>query len=290
MNTMANYADFQTERPFDFAKRSTIGCGGKSKIGLYPKTREETVDLLRRLEQQATPYFVVGNLSNVLPMDGETEKPVVCTKRLTAIDFDGKLYAEAGVSSGAFLQFCREKGLTGGEFLLGIPCTLGGALFMNAGADGRYIAEIVDKVWVYRKGEVCALSKTECRYAYKDSVFMREGGVILGANFLLKKGTAEEIELRRAYYAARRAHLPTGRSMGCVFKNPEGRSAGALIEGAGLKGLRLGGARISEVHANFILNDGGATAGDIRRLIEIIKNAVFAQYGIRLEEEIRYFT
>lgn len=290
MNNMADYTDFEAESPFDFTKRSTVGCGGKSKIAFYPKTRAEMVALLRRLETEGKRYFVAGNLSNVLPADGETETVIVCTKKMTEMAFEREIYADAGVTSGEFLRFCGTHGYTGGEFLFGVPCTLGGALFMNAGADGRYIAEIVEKVWVYAQGKVQALRKEECGYSYKNSIFMHDGGVILGASFSLLKGTAEEIELRRAYYAARRVHLPTGRSMGCVFKNPDGRSAGALIEGAGLKGLRLGGAKISEKHANFIVNDGGATAADVKTLIELIKNAVFAQYGIRLQEEIRYLT
>jgi UDP-N-acetylmuramate dehydrogenase len=159
---------------------------------------------------------------------------------------------------------------------------------MNAGADGRYISEIVESVLVLRDEKVCLLSHKECEYAYKKSIFMENNDVILGANLRLESCTAEQIAERERYYLKRRAHLPKGKSMGCVFKNPQGISAGALIEGSGLKGLRIGGAKISNEHANFIINDKSATAKDIRTLITIAKNAVWAQYKIKLEEEIRY--
>lgn len=119
---------------------------------------------------------------------------------------------------------------------------------------------------------------------------MQDGSVIVGAHFALNQASLDEIEEREEYYKERRKHLPKGRSMGCVFKNPEGLSAGELIEKSGLKGLRLGGAYVSEEHANFIINGGGATASDVKKLIQLIKNAVHAQYGVRLEEEIRYLT
>lgn len=117
---------------------------------------------------------------------------------------------------------------------------------------------------------------------------MREPCVIVGATLALTPSTQAQIEERLTFFSQRRAHLPTGKSMGCVFKNPNGSSAGRLIEGTGLKGFRIGGAKISERHANFIVNDERATAANIKDLITVMKNAVFAQYKIRLEEEIRY--
>ena len=117
---------------------------------------------------------------------------------------------------------------------------------------------------------------------------MDEGGVIIGATLRLKAETEEKIIERERYFAARREKLPKGKSMGCVFKNPDGVSAGELIEKSGLKGLRVGGAHVSVEHANFIINDKRATAKDVKALIAIIKNAVLSQYNVRLEEEIRY--
>ncbi len=271
-----------------FAKKSTIACGGVAPVAVYPETLDECKTLLRYLQGDKLPYIVVGNLSNVLPSSGVYNKVVVCTKHLRGMHFEKGVFIEAGVTSGAFLRACKTQGLSGGEFLTGIPCTIGGALYMNAGVAGGYIGDIVESVTVIRDGEMVTLTKDECGYAYKKSAFMQSRDCIVGANLRLYKAEEKEILDKIRSYAKRRRHLPKGKSMGCVFKNPSGISAGQLIECAGLKGLRVGGAHISPLHANFILNDIGATSEQIKTLIAIIKNAVFAQYNIRLEEEIRY--
>ncbi|MBR2023164.1 MAG: UDP-N-acetylmuramate dehydrogenase, partial [Clostridia bacterium] len=198
------------------------------------------------------------------------------------------IFAQAGVSSAKLLRFCEHVCKTGAEFLEGIPCTIGGALYMNAGVAGAYIGDIVRFVKVYYRGKVSILSVEDCKYAYKSSVFMQDDFLILGAKLSLLDATKTEILEKKATYKARRAHLPKGKSMGCVFKNPQGISAGKWIEGAGLKGLRIGGAKISEEHANFIINENNATTADVKQLISVIKNAVRIQYGVELQEEIRY--
>lgn len=282
------YEKFTTEKDFDFSKRSTIACGGFAPVAIYPQTVDECKTLLQYLKEDDLPYVVVGNLSNVLPCSGIYNKVVVCTKRLRNMLYEKEVFVEAGITSGAFLRACKIQGLSGGEFLTGIPCTLGGALYMNAGVAGGHIGDIVESVTVVRDGEIVTLQKNECGYAYKKSAFMRSQDCIVGANLRLYKASEKEILEKIRSYAKRRTHLPKGKSMGCVFKNPDGVSAGQLIECAGLKGFRVGGAYISPLHANFILNDGNATTAQIKTLIAIIKNAVFAQYNIRLEEEIRY--
>lgn len=277
------------ERPFDYAKGSSIGCGGIAPAAFYPKTVEELVLLVNELQQKGVPFTVLGNLTNVLPPDGESKAWVISTKKLAKIErTDSGVFALAGVTSGLLLKECKRHGLGGAEFLEGIPCTLGGALYMNAGVSGTYIAEITESVTVLRAGKLVVLEKAKCDYAYKSSVFMRSGDVIVGARLCLQQASEDTILKRLDYYRARRAHLPKGKSMGCVFKNPIGMIAGKLIDGAGLKGLRVGGAVVSTEHANFIINDRNATSTHIKTLIMLIKNAVFAQYKIRLEEEIRY--
>ncbi len=276
------------EGSFCFSACSSIGCGGFAKAAYFPRTTLETAGLIRALNEENIPYLTLGNLTNVLPPDEGTEKVVVSTKRLRGVEIGEKAFVLAGTGSGEFLSAAKKAGLAGAEFLCGIPCTLGGALYMNAGAGGSYIAEIVERVLVLRKGKTEYLSVDDCQYAYRRSVFMQNDDVILGAELRLQPASEEEIARRHAYYLERRAHLPTERSMGCVFKNPEGKFAGDLIERSGLKGFRIGGARVSQKHANFIINDGGATAKDIRALIALIKGAVHAQYGVQLEEEIRY--
>ncbi len=281
--------EIKEEKPFLFAKHASISCGGYARVAYYPENERQIAALIEELTKKQTPFYVVGNMSNVLPTDGESRRKFVLTKKMKTLeDRDGAVYAAAGVTSAELLRFCKKAGKTGAEFLEGIPCTLGGALYMNAGVSGEYIQNIVQSVTVLENGKVYELSQADCNYAYKRSVFMNGSFVILGASLLLKNADEDEVERRIEVYRNRRMHLPKGKSMGCVFKNPEGEVAGRLIEGAGLKGLKVGGAKISETHANFIINEGGATSRQIRTLIDIVKNAVFAQYKIRLEEEIRY--
>ncbi len=279
----------EKETPFDYAKRSSIGCGGVAPVAFYPKSVEELISLVEELENKKLAFTVLGNLTNVLPPDGNSQTAVISTKRLAKVEeTESGVFALAGVTSGGLLKACKQLQLSGAEFLEGIPCTLGGALYMNAGVSGTYIAEIVESVTVLHKGKLVVLDKSDCGYAYKTSAFMYSGGVIVGARLKLQKTNEEAILEKIDYYRAKRAHLPKGKSMGCVFKNPKGAVAGKLIEGAGLKGLRAGGAVVSTEHANFIINDRNATSAQIKTLITFIKNAVFAQYKIRLEEEIRY--
>ncbi len=287
-NTRLSAFEGIMEGPFCFSACSSIGCGGFAKTAYFPRSVEEITALVVALEKEGLPYLVLGNLTNVLPSDEGTDKIIVSTKRLKGTQAGEKFFAYAGTGSGELLLAAKKANLQGGEFLYGIPCSFGGGLYMNAGAAGIYLSEIVERVLVLRKGRVENLPVSECAYAYKKSVFMENGDVILGGTLRLSPSTPEEIERRRAYYLEKRAHLPTGRSMGCVFKNPTGMFAGDLIERSGLKGFRIGSARISPKHANFIINEGGATAKDIRALIALMKSAVEAQYGIRLEEEIRY--
>ncbi len=274
--------------PFDFARKSSVGCGGVASVAYYPRSVEEMALLVRTLEGEGIPYVVLGNMTNVLPPEGRMEKIVLSTKGLRGVQTGEKLFAYAGVGSGELLAAARREKMEGVEFLYGIPCTLGGALYMNAGAGGAYIAELVERVLVLRKGKLEFLPVSECGYAYKTSIFMKNEDIILGGELRLKTGSLEGIEERIFYYKNKRAHLPTEPSMGCIFKNPTGGFAGDWIERSGLKGMRIGGARVSPKHANFIVNEGNATPTDIRALIVLIKNAVRAQYGIELEEEIRY--
>lgn len=289
MEILQNEFLFTTETPFEFARHATIGVGGCAEVAYCPRSEEGMQNLVNTLKQHEIPFLTLGNMSNVLPPDGNLNKAIVRTNGLRDmyLQQDG-LYASAGVTSGAFLRACKAMGLGGMEFLTGIPCTIGGALYMNAGANGEYVSTYVKNVKVLYRGRVEILPVFACEYAYKSSVFMREDMLILGATFHLQNVLASDIENRLRFYANKRAHLPTGKSMGCVFKNPQGESAGRRIDGAGLKGLRIGGARISPQHANFIINENGATSADIKSLITVMKNAVFAQYNIRLEEEIRY--
>lgn len=276
------------EAPFSFAENCSIGCGGSARAAFRPASIAELLFLVDYFGREEVNFVVLGSMTNVLPSDGMFDGALLLTGRLRSIGVGRTVFATAGVRAKALLDACERHGRTGAEFLAGIPCSIGGAVYMNAGAGGKYISDVVESVLVYREGRICVLSAEECGYAYKKSVFMGDGSVILGASFALEEADGAVVSARRAEYIEARKRLPKGRSMGCVFKNPPGEAAGRLIEGAGLKGLRAGGAVISDKHANFIINEGGASSADVKALVELAKNAVFAQYGIALEEEIRY--
>ena len=285
----AKYSVYNPEFNALTAKYTTIGCGGIADAIFFPSTIEQLVELIVYLQSDGVPFDILGQGANVLSADDLSGKVIVCTKRVNVISVqEESVFVSAGVSSSALLKTCREFGLSGAEFFTGIPSTMGGALYMNAGVADGHIADIVQSVLILRDGRIQKLSKEECQYGYKTSVFMHTNDIILGATLSLKTAALREIDDKTLAFRARRTHLPKGRSMGCIFKNPTGHFAGCLIEKAGLKGLRIGGAVVSSEHANFIINDQNATSSDVRHLIETVKNAVFAQYKIRLEEEIRY--
>ena len=288
---MEDYALFLKNRQillqeYDFKQGSTIGVGGVGKA-VFPRSFTELIDVIDGCERRRVPFRILGSLSNVLPPENDRETLYVITRRLKGVTMGDAPLVHAGVTSGELLRQCKLHGKGGAEFLTGIPCTVGGAAYMNAGVSGRYFSEIVRSVIVYEKGELKTYSKDECGYSYKNSRFMR-GGVIFAVVLDLQDCAQSEIERRIAEYEQKRRHLPKGRSMGCVFKNPTGNSAGELIEKAGLKGLRIGGAVVSEQHANFILNDKGATVADVKAVIGRIKTEVFQKLGITLTEEIQY--
>ena len=275
--------------PFSFAQNTSIGVGGTARFAFFPKDISEAVALVSVLQKENIPFFALGNGTNVLPSDEASECVVVSTKKLVGVEIEKDVaFAYAGTDTKTLLEELEKAALTGAEFLEGIPATLGGAAYMNAGALGRRMEEIVESVLVCQGGKIRLMEKKECGYSYKQSVFMNGDYFLLGVTLRLAVSTKEEIEKKRKACADTRKRLPVGKSMGCVFKNPIGTTAGKLVEGAGLKGFKIGGAYISSKHANFIINGGTATAKEIKSLINLIKSAVFSQYGVRLEEEIRY--
>lgn len=297
------------------AEISPIGIGGTCAAAFYPDTLASLTELVSALKKAKIPYAVLGSAANVLIPDGSetgeaggekgSEKgggnyvlrgAIVFTKYLRSLAIDGEsVFAFCGVTGAELLYRVREADLAGAEFLEGIPCTAGGAAYMNAGAGGRHMSDVVESVLAYGDGDMRVYTAKECGYAYKKSAFMDSGEIILGVTLRLKKSSSAAVEAGAARAREARAHLPKGKSLGCVFKNPpplvadERRiSAGALIEQAGMKGRKIGGAAVSETHANFIINEGGATYENVRSLIEEVRRAVYETHGVRLEEEIRY--
>ena len=196
---------------------------------------------------------------------------------------EGSLWVGAGEGLGEVLRYLHQHGFHDLDFLVGIPGTVGGAVAMNAGIPEASIGDFVERIWALDpQGELHSFSQEECGFGYRESRFRHEPWVIVAAEFRLEGEAQWDLE----ELLARRRRQPEQPSPGCVFKNPPGESAGRLIDRAGLKGLRVGGAAISLVHANFIINLGGARASDVLKLMEIVRERVHATFGVDLEPEL----
>lgn len=264
--------------------------GGPAALLLQPGTAEEAAALLRFLRERGVPLFVMGNGTNLLFPDEGYDGAVVRTARLAAItEAEGVVTAGCGALLSRLAVFARERGLTGLEFAHGIPGSLGGAVVMNAGAYGGEIKDaVLETLYLTREGETRLCRGAEHDFGYRHSRFS-EGELVLEARLRLTPGDPEAIGAKMAELAAkRRASQPLDLpSAGSAFKRPQTGYAAALIDQAGLKGLRVGGAQVSEKHAGFIVNAGGATCADVLRLMELVRERVLADSGVELEPEIR---
>ena len=275
----------EKEPDFSFAQHTTIGSGGSAAVALSPSDPEEAAACISFLCAKKIPYCFLGAGANVLPRDGRFEGAVIRFRRMKTLSFAEALYAGAGVTGGELLSFAERHCVTGFEPFTGIPTTVGGGVAMNAGIAARHFGDLVVSVVACENGSIKAFTHEECRFSLKKSVFL-EGIAVLGVYFQAERAPQADIKARTAQYAERRKALPKGRSMGCTFVNPEGISAGELIDRCGLKGRRIGQASVSLEHANFIINEGTSSA-DIARLIDEVKEEVFRRTGILLREEIR---
>ena len=272
---------------------TSFHVGGDADVLICPRTREAFVRVLKFLKDEGLPAIVLGKGSNTLFSDEGLSAPLVSPARyLTNITLlDGhRLNAEAGATLRAAAAFALEQGLTGLEFAHGIPGTLGGGIFMNAGAYGGCMADVVESVTLFEDGEIKTLAAEEMAFGYRTSR-ARRGGIVLSAVMRLKPGDPEAIRARmRELQEKRRASQPLEYpSAGSFFKRPEGHFAGALIDGAGLKGLKVGGAMVSTKHAGFVINAGDATCADILALKDRICSEVRERFGVDLEMEVAVF-
>ncbi|MGR8929765.1 MAG: UDP-N-acetylmuramate dehydrogenase [Gammaproteobacteria bacterium] len=272
------------------AKYTSWRVGGPAQRMYIPKDK---VDLIRFVASlpESEPVYWIGLGSNLLVRDGGIRGTVINTrnrlKDMRLIDSE-RVYVEAGVPCAHVARFCSDLGLTGAEFLAGIPGTMGGALAMNAGAFGGETWQIVDCLEVLNhRGEVIDRNHDEFEVAYR-SVKGLHNEWFLSAQLLLSHGDSEASQQHiKALLEKRNASQPTNRpTCGSVFKNPPGDFAARLIESCGLKGYSVGGAMVSEKHANFIENCGNATAVDIETLIEHIQEQVHSRFGIALQTEV----
>lgn len=271
------------------ARYTTIRTGGTAEIMVFPERVEELVKTWHFLRTEGIPYFILSGGSKVLFPDEGFSGVVVNLRRLKGLKelAPGRLEALSGTPTSALIAYGLTKGFSGAEFLAGIPATVGGALYMNAGAFGRCFSELVEELEILTEEGLARLAAGPELWRYR--AFQGPRGVFVRAVVRLKPALKEEVRSRvKAALSRRRQTQPFGPpSFGCVFKNPKEAPAGYLIEKAGLKGLARGGAVISEKHANFILNLGKACTNDILYLVEEARERVFRTFGLELQPEVR---
>ncbi|MFA6023928.1 MAG: UDP-N-acetylmuramate dehydrogenase [Candidatus Gracilibacteria bacterium] len=272
----------------NLAPYCTFQIGGPADFFVEARGSEEVLEALNWAEERDLPVFVFGGGSNLLFDDGGF-RGLVIRMRLAGVEVRGEeVWAEAGVMMAKVVLAAAEAGLTGLEAWNGLPGTVGGAVFGNAGCFGVEAKDVLESAEVWMPGEgVKTVGVEFFEYDYRWSRLKKEGGVVLSASFKLQRGERGEIlEKMKEIARSRISKQPPGSSTGSFFKNPPGDHAGRLIEAAGLKGKWLGKARISDQHANFFLNAGGATAADILNLAALVEKTVFEKFGIRLEREV----
>ena len=286
----AKLPDLTVLREEPMARHTTFRVGGPVRRMAFPADLEEMTALLELAQQW--PSAVVGNGSNLLAADEGADLLVINTSRLEGIARIGEdtVEALAGDSLARIAVFAQRQALAGFAFAHGIPGTLGGAVYMNAGAYGGEMRQVVRRVdaWFPGRG-VVRLMPEQLQFGYRRSVFSGGDGVVLSAQLGLAPGDGQQILAEMEELAARRRSKQPLEypSAGSTFKRPEGHFAGTLIEQCGLKGLQVGGARVSEKHAGFIINAGGATCRDILALIDQVRETVERETGVRLEPEVR---
>ena len=272
-------------------KYTTLRVGGPADYFCEPGTEEDLAGLLAAAETLSLPVLLMGNGSNLLVRDGGFRGLAIRLGRgLSRIErTEDGLRAGAGALLSVLSRTAQEEALTGLEFAQGIPGSVGGGLYMNAGAYGGELGQTAKSVRVLSGGEIRRVPAGEMGFSYRHTRAMEEKWVILGADFRLEKGDPEAIAAAMQDFASRRREKQPLEypSAGSFFKRPPGHFAGALIEQAGLKGCAVGGAQVSQKHAGFLINRGGATAADFLRLMAQVQDTVEARFGVRLEPEVR---
>lgn len=275
------------------ADLTSFRIGGAVSVTAYPKTEGALCALLRYLKAEGIKHAVLGNGSNVLVSDDGYDGVLVITTKLADITFDGNFVTVGtgkGITSAA--SAAQREGLSGLEFAYGIPGTLGGAVAMNAGAYGGEISDVIVSADCYDAeiDSVVTLTKDELALGYRESVIRHRPLTVISAKFKLTPGDKDEILAKMTDFMGRRRDKQPLEypSAGSVFKRYPGYFTAQLIDEAGLKGCRVGGAEVSPKHAGFIVNVGGATAEDVKALVELITDKIEALHGIRIERELIY--
>lgn len=280
---------------------TSLKVGGPADLYAVPEDAADLQALLLCLRAENIPWLAIGRGYNLLVRDKGIRGAVISLERFNRVELSphphtgaiseeggGYLRAEAGAENLAVVRYAQERGLGGIGFISGIPGTVGGAIRMNAGAYGRGILEHTLCLTLLRDGNVCEICMNELEYGYRH-LSLETGDIILAALFRLECREARhtEEEIRKDLELRRSKHNVGFPSAGSFFKNPPGQAAWKLIDACKLRGTRVGGAMVSEVHSNFLVNAGGATADDFMKLSAMVKNEVFRTSGVTLEEEVR---
>ncbi len=281
------------------SRHTSFAIGGPADVIAYPVDRNDLLALLAEIRAQGLPCFVLGGGTNLLVRDGGFRGVVINLKGLHSIALEREyrsiggsfvvVRAEAGAFLPKLLAFTAEKGLTGLEFAAGIPGTVGGAVCMNAGTAAGEIGDVVDSVTlISTDGELITKGREQMGFGYR-TASIPEGHLVLDVRVALRRDEKDRVTARiHDLLNARKLRQPSGLpNAGSVFKNPHEESAGKLIESAKLKGRRVGDAQVSDKHANFIVNLGKASAADVIKLMEVVKQTVLDVHGVRLEPEIK---
>lgn len=272
-------------------KHTTFKIGGPADVLVTPVSEEQIIACIALLRENNVPFYVVGNGSNLLVSDKGIRGVVIKLFRNFA-DIaleDTRIKAKAGAPLFGLVGLAAKNGLSGLEFASGIPGTIGGAVLMNAGAYGSEMKDVVvETKYLDTEGRVNTCREHE--FSYRDSIFQRNGGIILETHIALSKRPSDEIyaEMNRLS-ALRREKQPLNYpSAGSVFKRPPSYYAGKLISDAGLKGFSVGGAMVSEKHAGFVINTGTATCAEVCALLDTVRDRVFEKFGVMLQREVKF--
>lgn len=277
---------------FPMREMTTMRVGGAADCVVHAASERDIVRVVGACRERGVPLTLVGRGSNLVVRDGGLRGVVLhLGAEFAQVDAkENRVCAQAGATMGALARAAQKHGLAGLEFAEGIPGSVGGGVYMNAGAYGGEMSQVLESARILKaSGDVAQVSATELDMRYRHTSLMDQGGVVLSAIFLLKPDEPEQIAARMADYSQRRREKQPLQypSSGSFFKRPEGYFAGKLIQDAGLKGASVGGAQISELHAGFLINRGNATANDVLALMGKVQNEVQARFGVKLEPEVR---
>ena len=276
-------------------RHTSIGVGGRADALVFPESVAELGRIVAFLRAEGISVFFVGNGTNLIVRDDGFRGVIVSTKGLRAVRVEGRgegraaILAEAGASLAEVVALAAREALTGMEFCAGIPGSVGGGIRMNAGAYGSELKDVIESVDLLNgEGNIKSCKRQALQFQYRD-LALPEGACVAGGVFVLARSNRDAVEgrIREILRTRSGKHPLQYRNAGSIFKNPKGMPAGKIIDEAGLKGVRIGGAQVSEMHGNFIVNLGSASARDIIGLIEHVQQKVLETKGIALEPEVK---